>query len=173
MVAGGWGEEMRRASLMGCAVIFGMMAAGPATAGLGNAKFGAWDRRCETPPGARDEQCYVAQTVTAAERPNVTLIVFALLTADHKARILRVIAPLGTLLTAGVALTVGGQDFGVAQYVRCLPNGCVAEAALDDKLMAALKGQGEAQVKVFQTPEEGISVSVPLDGFKAAFESLP
>ena len=154
-------------------MFLGTMAAESATAGLGNAKFGVWERRCETPPGARDEQCYVAQTVTAADRPNVTLIVFALLTADHKARIFRVIAPLGALLTSGVGLKVGGQDFGVAQYVRCLPNGCVAEAALDDKLMAALKGQGDAQVKIFQTPEEGISVSVPLDGFKAAFDSLP
>ncbi len=136
-------------------------------------RHGAWEKRCETPPGAAGPQCYVAQTVVADERPNLPIVVIALATADRKARIIRFIAPLGVLLPGGLGLNVGGQDFGAANYVRCLPNGCVAEAEIDDKLMAKLKGSASATLKVFQTPEEGIGVTLPLDGFKEAFEALP
>ena len=162
-----------RICVFGLIAALGALAGGPALAATASEKFGAWEKRCETPPGAQGPQCYVAQSVTAAERPNVTLIIYALRTADHKATIFRVIAPLGALLTKGVGLGVGAQDFGIASFARCLPNGCVAEAALDDKLLAALKGGGTASIKVFETPEEGIAVDLPLDGFKAAFESLP
>ena len=162
-----------RICLLGLFTALGALAGQPALAAPISEKFGAWEKRCETPPGAQGPQCYAAETVTAAERPNVTLIIYALRTADHKATIFRIIAPLGALLTKGVGLSVGAQDFGIASFVRCLPNGCVAEAALDDKLLTALKGGGTASIKVFETPEEGIAVDLPLDGFKAAFESLP
>jgi invasion protein IalB len=101
------------------------------------------------------------------------LIVIALTTADRQARLLRVIAPLGVLLSSGLGVSVGGQDFGVASYVRCLPNGCVAEAQISDALLVKLESSQSATLKVFETPEEGITVDLPLDGFKEAFQSLP
>ena len=136
-------------------------------------KHGAWEKRCETPPGAATPQCFVIQNVVAAERPNLALIVIALTTADRQARILRVIAPLGVLLSSGLGLSVGGQDVGVASYVRCLPNGCVAEAQISDSLLVKLESSQSASLKVFETPEEGISVELPLNGFKEAFQALP
>ena len=73
------------------------------------------------------------------ERPNITLVVIALKTADRKSRLLRVIAPLGVLLPTGLGLRVDKDDVGRMKFVRCLPNGCVAEVFLDDKLLAALE----------------------------------
>lgn len=136
-------------------------------------KHGSWEKRCETPPGAASQQCYLIQNVVAAERPNLALIVLALTTADRQARLLRVIAPLGVLLSSGLGLSVGNQDFGVATFVRCLPNGCIAEAQINDTLLLKLESSPSATLKVYQTPEEGISVDLPLDGFKEAFQSLP
>ena len=65
------------------------------------ARFGDWQMRCETPAGAKNEQCALVQNVAAEDRPNVTLLVIVLKTADGKSRLLRVVAPLGVLLPAG------------------------------------------------------------------------
>ncbi|MDB5648663.1 MAG: Invasion associated locus family protein, partial [Hyphomicrobiales bacterium] len=75
----------------------------PASAqGVVKAKFGDWEMRCETPPGASREQCAMIQSIAAEDKPNVNLVVIVLKTADGKSRLLRVIAPLGVLLPAGL-----------------------------------------------------------------------
>src|SRR3712207_8942378 len=37
--------------------------------------FADWQLRCETPAGAKNEQCALVQNVAAEDRPNVTLLV--------------------------------------------------------------------------------------------------
>jgi invasion protein IalB len=135
--------------------------------------FGEWQMRCETPPGAKNEQCALVQNVMAEDRPNLTLLVIALKTADGKARLLRMVAPLGILIPAGVGLKIDQNDIGRAGYVRCLTTGCIAEAVLDDTLLNQLKGGQNATFIVFQTPEEGVGIPVSLTGFGAGFDSLP
>ncbi len=99
----------------------------------------AWETRCETPPGAASEQCAIVQSVVDDQRPNITLVVIALKTADHKSRLLRVIAPLGVLLPTGLDLKLDAEDVGRMRFVRCLPNGCVAETLIDDKLLQRME----------------------------------
>ncbi|TIO37354.1 MAG: invasion associated locus B family protein, partial [Mesorhizobium sp.] len=59
---------------------------------------GAWSIICDTPAGATSEQCVMMQNVVAEDRPEMGLSVVVLRTADNKAEILRVLAPLGVLL---------------------------------------------------------------------------
>ena len=149
-------------------------AAGAASAqGVVKNTFGDWQMRCETPPGAKSEQCALVQNVMAEDRPNLTLLVIALKTADGKSRLLRMVAPLGILIPAGIGLRIDQADIGRAGYVRCLTTGCIAEAVLDDTLLNQLKGGQTATFIVFQTPEEGVGVPVSLNGFGAGFDSLP
>jgi invasion protein IalB len=151
-----------------------LLGATPAAAqGAVKDRHGAWETRCETPPGAAREQCAVVQSVVDDERPNITLVVIALKTADRKSRLLRVIAPLGVLIPTGLGLHLDAEDFGRMSFVRCLPNGCVAEVFIDDKLLARLESAQKATFVMFETPEEGIGVPAPLGGFKEGFEALP
>ncbi len=136
-------------------------------------KRGAWETRCESPPGASAEQCAIVQSVVDEERPNITLVVIALKTADRQSRLLRVIAPLKVLLPTGMGLYVDKEELGRMPFVRCLPNGCVAERFIDDKLLAKLEGGQTVTFVIFETPEEGIGVPAPLAGFKESFEALP
>jgi invasion protein IalB len=129
--------------------------------------------RCETPPGAAREQCYLSQSVSPEDRPNITLIVIVLKTADGKSRLLRVIAPLGVLLSKGLGLTIDAGEIGHAAFTRCLPNGCAAEVDMDDKLIDQLNVGKTATFVIFQTPEEGVGIPVPLSGFKEGFAQLP
>ena len=140
--------------------------------GLVKGTFGDWQQRCETPPGAQAEQCALVQNVAAEDRPNITLLVIVLKTADAKSRLLRVVAPLGVLLPAGLGLKIDDVDVGRAGFVRCLATGCVAEVVMDDNLVGQLRGGKQATFIVFQTPEEGIGIPVSLNGFGPGFDSL-
>lgn len=141
--------------------------------GVVKQKFGDWEMRCETPPGAQKEQCALIQSVAAEDRPNVNLVVIVLKTADGKSRLLRVVAPLGVLLPSGLGLKVDQTDVGRAGFVRCLPTGCIAEVMMEDKLIDQLRNGTTATFIIFQTPEEGIGIPLTLAGFKDGFEKLP
>jgi invasion protein IalB len=134
---------------------------------------GDWQIRCETPPGAQSEQCALMQSVTAEDRPNVGLTVIVLKTSDQKSRLMRVVAPLGVLIPSGLGLKIDNQDVGRAGFVRCLPNGCVAEVVMDDNLINQLRNGQTSTFIIFQTPEEGIGFPMSLKGFGEGYDKLP
>ena len=164
----------RRLAGLGLALVAAAAAAG-ATFGQGvvRAQYGDWQMSCDTPPGASFEQCAIIQNVMAEDQPNVGLSVIVLRTADREARLLRVLAPLGVLLPSGLGLKIDTADVGRAGFVRCLPNGCVAEVVLDDSLIDTLSKGTNAIFVVFKTPEEGIGIPVSLNGFEDGFAQLP
>ncbi len=141
--------------------------------GVAKDKYGDWQMRCETPPGAAHEQCALMQSVAAEDKPNVNLVVIVLKTADGKSRLLRIIAPLGVLLPSGLGLKIDNTDIGRAGFVRCLPSGCIAEVVMEDKLLDQLGSGTTATFIIFQTPEEGIGIPLTLKGFKDGFSKLP
>jgi invasion protein IalB len=132
-----------------------------------------WQIRCDTPPGAKAEQCALIQSVTAEDRANVGLTVIVLKTADAKSRLMRVVAPLGVLLPSGLGLKIDNADVGRAGFVRCLPNGCIAEVVMDDALIKKLQTSKTATFIIFQTPEEGIGFPMSLNGFAEGYAKLP
>jgi invasion protein IalB len=134
---------------------------------------GDWQIRCDTPPGAQSEQCALMQSVTAEDRPNVGLTVIVLKTSDQKSRLMRVVAPLGVLLPSGLGLKIDNVDVGRAGFVRCLPNGCIAEVTMDDKLIGQLRTGQTSTFIIFQTPEEGIGFPMSLKGFGEGYDQLP
>lgn len=146
----------------------------PATAqGTVRSQHGDWQMSCDVVPGAQEEQCALIQNVTAQDQPNVALSVIVLKTADQEARLLRVLAPLGVLLPNGLGLNIDGEDQGRVAFVRCLPNGCVAEVVMDEALQAKLSEGTSGIFIVFKTPEEGIGIPVSLEGFDEGFAALP
>ena len=151
----------------------GVLALPAAAQGTVKSTHGDWEIRCDTPPGASGEQCVLIQNVTAEDRDNIGLSVIVLKTADHKSRILRVLAPLGVLLPTGLGLKIDDIDVGRAGFVRCLPNGCIAEVIMDDKLIEQLKTGEFATFIIFQTPEEGIGIPISLTGFGPGYDALP
>jgi len=141
--------------------------------GAVKSNHGAWSMVCDIPPGASSEQCALMQNVVAEDRSEVGLSVVVLKTADQKAKILRILAPLGVLLPNGLGLNVDGKDIGRAYFVRCFQDGCYAEVILEEKLLKTLQSGQTATFIVFQTPEEGIGIPVDLKGFTEGFKKLP
>jgi invasion protein IalB len=168
-------RALTRVVVAGLGVVAAALPASSADSAQGaiQARHGDWETRCETPPGASYEQCAVVLSVVDQDRPNLTLVVIVLNTADRKARLMRVIAPLGVLLPSGVSLRIDDQDVGRLSFLQCLANGCIAQLALDDKVLDKLKSGKTATLGVFQTPEQGVGVPASLAGFKEAYEQLP
>jgi len=177
---GGWRTRPLATAAAGTARCFVVIVAcllafsGPGFAqGAVKSVHGDWQIRCDTPPGAQTEQCALMQSVTAEDRPNVGLTVIVLKTADQKSRLMRVVAPLGVLLPSGLGLKIDNQDVGRAGFVRCLPNGCVAEVVMDDNLINKLRTGKTSTFIIFQTPEEGIGFPMSLKGFGEGYDALP
>jgi invasion protein IalB len=171
------GRALRdRAWLAGLALVAALATLSPqhaAAQGAVRSVHKDWQIRCDTPPGAKAEQCALIQSVTAEDRANVGLTVIVLKTADLKSRLMRVVAPLGVLLPSGLGLKIDNVDIGRAGFVRCLPNGCIAEVVMDDALIGKLRNGKTATFIIFQTPEEGIGFPLSLAGFGEGYDKLP
>jgi invasion protein IalB len=160
-------------ALLACfALATGLLPTNGFAQGAVKSVHGDWQIRCETPPGAQSEQCALFQSVVAEDRANVGITVLVLKTADQKSRLMRVQAPLGVLLPAGLGLKVDNQDVGRAGFVRCLPRGCYAEVVMDDALVGKLRTGQTATFFIFQTPEEGIGFPLGLKGFGEGYDKL-
>ena len=156
------------------AALFGLVL--PASAqqnGTVRSTHGSWSIICDTPAGSTVEQCIMMQNVVAEDRADLGLSVVILRTADRKAEIMRVLAPLGVLLPTGLGLYIDKKDNGRAYFKQCFADGCYAEVILEKPLLDALKAGTEATFIVFATPEEGIGIPVDLNGFDEAFAALP
>jgi invasion protein IalB len=166
------GATRRKAILLGAMLV--LAGAGHALSqGAVKSVHRDWQIRCDTPPGAKSEQCALIQSVTAEDRANVGLTVIVLKTADQRSRLMRVVAPLGVLLPSGLGLKIDQADIGRAGFVRCLPNGCIAEVVMDDELIKKLRTGKSATFIIFQTPEEGIGFPMSLAGFGEGYDKLP
>jgi invasion protein IalB len=165
---------LRLAACAGLAIValFGLATTANAQ-GAVRSVHGDWQIRCDTPPGAQTEQCALIQSVVAEDRSNAGLTVIVLKTADQKNKLMRVIAPLGVLLPSGLGLKLDNVDVGRAGFVRCLPNGCVAEVVMDDKLLNQLRTAKTATFIIFETPEEGIGFPLSLNGLGEGYDKLP
>jgi invasion protein IalB len=169
--ANGWRLAIARIALAGLCI---PLAASAALAqGAVRSVHQDWQIRCDTPPGSHGEQCALIQSVTAEDRANVGLTVIMLKTADQKSRLMRVVAPLGVLLPSGLGLKIDQADIGRAGFVRCLPNGCIAEVVMDEELLKKLRTGQTATFIIFQTPEEGIGFPMSLKGFAEGYDKLP
>lgn len=170
-------RSMIVSAALGAALMFGVpnlaSAQSASPTGTVKATHGAWSILCDTPAGAKTEQCALMQNVVAEDRPEVGLSVVVIKTADNKAKILRVLAPLGVLLPNGLGLNIDNKDMGRAYFVRCFTDGCYAEVILEEPMIKALSTGTSATFIVFQTPEEGIGIPVDLTGFGEGFAALP
>ena len=94
-------------------------------------------------------------------------------TADRKASLIRIIAPSGVLLSAQLGLRVDNVDLGRIPFQHCLPNGCIADSPMDDKVIKQLRTGQTALFSIYFSPEEGIGFPVELKGFSEGFDKLP
>ncbi len=171
-------QRMVRAGLVAAAIAAafqpGLAMAQQAQAGTVRSNHGAWSIICDTPAGTSQEQCALMQNVIAEDRPEIGLSVAVLKTADRKARILRILAPLGVLLKDGMEFFVDNNNVGRAYFTRCFSEGCYVEVDIDDQLMKILRSGKNAVFAVRESSDQDrVGIPVALNGFGEGYDALP
>jgi invasion protein IalB len=169
---------LRPAKLLAACLLFALgcpQAQAQSEVGSGQVKavYGAWKLKCAQLAGAKREKCALVQDLALADRKNMFMTVILLRTFEGGDRkILRVVAPLGMLVPAGLGLKVDGADVGHVPFIKCFHLGCVAEVVVDDQLVSKLASGQIASFIVFPTQESGIGFPAPLAGFTEGMKGL-
>lgn len=85
---------------------------------------------------------------------------------------LQIAMPLGVWLEPGIALNVGDMSVTDIKFSRCMPQGCMIEAVLEDPMLAEMKKGGDGQVVLFDRNKQKIGLPFSLKGFADADAKL-
>ena len=88
-------------------------------AGQVKAIYGAWKLKCAQLAGAKQEKCALVQDLKLEDKPSMFLTVLIMRAFDSDKKILRIVAPLGVVLPAGLGLRVDGNDVGNVKFLKC------------------------------------------------------
>ncbi len=134
--------------------------------------YGAWKLKCAQVAGAKQDKCALVQDLKLEDRPNMFLTVLFMRAFDSDKKILRIVAPLGVVLPAGLGLRVDGADVGNVKFLKCWKFGCLAEVIVNDELVSKFAAGQTASFIVFPTPESGVGFPAPLAGFADGLKGL-
>ena len=85
-----------------------------------------------------------------------------------------VITPLGTLLTAGVRLSVDGGRERVYPFTTCDRQGCLAQLGFTEEEMGQFRRGAKARLVVvpFEAPDQPAELTMSLSGFTAGMAAV-
>lgn len=90
----------------------------------------------------------------------------------NPATIVRLAAPLGTLLPPGIAMKVDDGKQIKAPFLLCLKGGCIVETVLANDVLTKLKS-GKSMLVAYRTPDgKDNTVQLSLKGFTEAHAAL-
>ena len=149
-----------------------------ATAQLGGiylaAKFDAWEQRCVKKPDGSDP-CQLYQLLKDDTGNPVSEISFFTLQEGSQAVLgANVLAPLETLLTANLRISVDAGTAKIYPFSYCNQNGCVAKVGFTAEDLAALQAGSDAIMTIVPAaaPAKTVVIKIPLKGFTAGHQAI-
>lgn len=84
------------------------------------------------------------------------------------------VAPLETLLTAGMTLQIDGSKGKIYPFTFCTQIGCVARIGFTAEEVEGMKKGGNALLTIvpFVAPNDKVELNMPLKGFTAGYEAV-
>jgi len=131
-----------------------------------------WQVRCKLMENPPVDRCSLLQIARSLDNPNVAMS-FIILKLSDGSYLFRILGPLGSLLETGIHAKIDDTDLGSTKFVRCLPNGCIAEVRMESELIAKFRSAKIATFVIKQTPTQAFAVRVPLTGFGSGLDALP
>lgn len=139
------------------------------------ATHGDWEVRCSE---GENKLCVMAQVGKTADGKTVLEVRIRKLegakTQDGQvipAAIL-ITTPLGSILRAGVRVSIDGAEPRAGAFTYCLPNGCVLEQPMSEDFLAKLKSGSSAAMTFTMLQRGDITANISLKGFTKAFGAL-
>ena len=129
-----------------------------------------WTKICGKDQGSGKEVCYTTRDFGQAADQPPTLAIAVYQMSNEDRRIARFLLPVGLLLKPGFRLIIDKGDPIEGKFAICFPNGCFAEADLNNKTLDALKKAQMASVIVRNQANIEVTFNLPMKDFGAAFD---
>ncbi len=129
-----------------------------------------WTKICGKDSGSGKEVCYTTRDFGQAADQPPTLAIAVYQMANEERRIARFLLPVGLLLRPGFHLVIDKGEPIEGHFAICFPNGCFAEAELNNTTLAALKRSQTASVIVRNQANTEVTFTLPMKDFGAAFD---
>ncbi|MBE2276525.1 MAG: invasion associated locus B family protein [Rhodobacteraceae bacterium] len=138
--------------------------------------FEAWSQRC-VKSGNGSDPCQLYMLLRDSDGNSVAeLSVFNMPEGAPGPAVggATVIAPLETLLTAGLQLIVDGNKPRAYPFTVCTQIGCVARLGFTAEEVAMLKKGNEAKITIvpFVAPDQPVELTASLKGFTAGYDAV-
>ena len=136
---------------------------------------GDWVYRCLRAEGDAVDPCQLYQLLNDANGNSVAEIsIFPLAGSGRAAAGATIVAPLETLLTQQLTLSVDGGTARRYPFTFCNTAGCVARVGFTADEIAQFKRGNSAVIKMVPAaaPDETVELSVSLSGFTAGYDGL-
>lgn len=136
--------------------------------------FGQWEQRCvKTEDGS--DPCQLYQLLKDGGANAVAEIsMFGLPAGQQAVAGATIIAPLETLLTADLSMSVDGGKPRRYPFSWCSPIGCIARIGLTQAELDAFKKGKEAKLTIVPVvaPDQKVELTVSLSGFTAGYDAV-
>lgn len=148
--------------------------------GLGStytaANFEAWEQKCVRTEAGVDP-CQLYLLLKDAQGNSVAEFTMFNLPAGGEGPAVAgatFIAPLETLLTAGMTLQIDAAKGKIYPFTFCAQMGCVARIGFTAEEIAAMKGGANAKITItpFVAPDEKVELNISLKGFTAGYDAV-
>ncbi len=146
---------------------------GPGT-GYVRETFGAWELRCVR-VAEGEEPCQLYQLLKDGDGNAVAEIgMFDMPDGGEAAAGATIVAPLETLLNAGLRLAVDAKDPKIYPFTFCSEVGCVARVGFTAAEVAAFKAGAKATLTIVPAvaPDKTVVLEMSLSGFTAGYDAV-
>jgi len=133
----------------------------------------SWTKVCGKDPGVEKQICYTTRDFGQDENQPPVLALAVYDPEGEKTKVVRLLLPVGLLLQAGFRFSVDKSATQEGSFEICFPNGCFAQAQIDQNTVNRIKRGNEMNVFVRNQVGNEVSFVVPLDGFAKAFDGPP
>ena len=114
--------------------------------------------------------CNTQNIVTADSGQLLTAVSLIEVKGKVNKKIFQVSVPTGRLIPAGVGMQIGQAKPAKVEYAICFPDRCIAESALSNDLIAALKKGSELTLTSVNFQNKPNPIKISLQGFADALD---
>jgi invasion protein IalB len=136
---------------------------------------GDWNVRCVTANPGEIDKCEIQQLLFLNENsPIADISIFKLPEGERAVAAANVMVPLETLLTKKFRFAFSEESVKEFPYSFCNQHGCLVRMGLLEEDIEAMKKGSSSDLSIthISSPEDSINLSLSLNGFTAAFDTI-
>ena len=153
-------------------LLLGWMVRGVATYNVSAATVATYDDWRVACPAAETKEAACELVTEVTDKQSGQTVARTTITSDRDGKqLIGFTVPHGVALEAGMGLQVGKDPVKVFPFRTCNQLGCIATAAFDDKMAAAMKSAGDAKVMFATLEARRIEIPVSFKGYSKAMSA--